>query len=953
MNKHARVLTLLFFFGIGFAFASADGKKVLTFEDYPRWNRIVSVALCADGNWMTYAYRPNDGDDTLYVRSLTGDQVHKVACAANPVFSDDSAWVGYVVSLPKAEQEKLRRARRPITQKVEIMNLKTGEKTTVENASTFRFSGDSRFAAVKKEKAVREARHDGTDLILIDLQAGRQRSIGNVGLFEFNKPGSLLAYTVDAAEKAGNGIYVWNLQSGVLQVLDTGEADYAQLAWDKDGTALAVLKGTKKREMAQKDNRLLAFTAVGSAEPGRVEYDPAADARFPREMVLSEFGQLSWSEDDSRIFCGIKEQEKEPERSDKPVANVDVWHWKDERVQSVQMVRANQDRRATYRSAFLLDGKRFVRLADEAMPTVNLTENGRWGIGVLDKPYRTEVSWGGSRADYYLVDTATGERRLIAKGLSRTYGTSPDSKWFLYQKDKEVWAYEIATGAVRNISKKAGISFINEEDDHPYEKPIYGLAGWTKDGRAVILNHRFDLWSLPLDDGKPQNITGGMGEREQIVFRYVDLEPEEGGFPAPFPPPPGDREEERLQGRFGGRRPGARAIDTSQPLLLSAYGEWTKKSGYYRLKIGEAPQRLIFEDRNIGRPTKARNADRIVYTMQTFVDFPDYYVSGLDFADAKRVTDANPQQAEYAWGRNILIDFKNSKGVRLQAVLTLPAGYEPGKRYPMLVYFYERMSQNHHVYSMPTYDDRPHFSLYASDGYLVLRPDIVYTIGRPGDSAVDCVTSAVKRVVELGYADPARIGAQGHSWGGYQTSFLVTQTDMFACIVTGAPPTDLVSFYNELYKSTGTVQQGITELGQVRMGTDPWKDHALFLSQSAIYNAPKIKTPFLILHGTEDGAVDWHQGLMFYNAARRLGKQVILLSYPGEGHHLTKLENQKDFLLRMKQYFDHYLKGAPAPAWMTDGVPFLKKPPQPQPAGEPTEQAPARRPGTPPPDGWR
>lgn len=951
MKKHVMALALVLCLGIGLAPATDAGRKVMSLEDYPRWNRLVSAAISADGNWMTYGYRPNDGDETLHVRNLNNDEASKIEYAVNPVFSADSSWVGYVVNLSKAEQEKLRRARKPVTQKVEIMNLKTGKKTTLDNASTFRFSGDSRFAAVKKEKTVREAAHDGTDLLLVNLQEGALQSLGNVAAFEFNKAGSFLAYTVDAAQKAGNGVYLLDLRTGVLRALDTGESDYAQLSWEKEGAALAVLRGTKKKEMVQKDNRLLAFTGIGEGQPGRTEYDPAQDSQFPGGMVLSEFGQLAWSEDRSRIFCGIKEQEKEPERSDKPVPNVDVWHWKDERVQSIQMVRANQDRRATYAGAFVLDGKRFVRLAEEEMPTVTLTADGKWGIGRLDKHYRREISWGGSRADFYLLDTATGERKLIAKGVSRTHGVSPDSKWFLYLKDKEVLAYEIATGTARNLSKAAGVSFVNEEDDHPYEKPTYGLAGWTKDGQAVILNHRFDLWSLPLKSGKAQNLTDGVGNREQIVFRYVDLEPDEGPAPSPFPPPPEDLGDgEELQGRGGRRAGGERPIDTSRPLLLSAYGEWTKKSGYFLLKIGETPRQLLFEDKNIGRPVKAKDADRVFYTAQTFVDFPDYYVSAADFSNPRRITNANPQQAEYGWGRNILVEYKNGKGALLQATLTLPAHYEQGKRYPMLVYFYEKMSQNHHLYSMPTYDDRPHFSVYASDGYLVLRPDVVYTVGRPGDSAVDCVTSAVKKVIELGYADPARIGVQGHSWGGYQTSYMVTQTDLFACVVTGAPPTDLLSFYNELYKSTGTVQQGITELGQVRMGTDPWENPSLFMSQSPISNAPRIKTPFLILHGTEDGAVDWMQGLMYYNAARRLGKEVILLSYPGEGHHLNKLENQKDFQLRMKQFFDHYCKGAPAPAWMTAGVPFLKKPQPSPPSGEPTDPSapgPARRP-TPP-----
>jgi dipeptidyl aminopeptidase/acylaminoacyl peptidase len=216
-------------------------------------------------------------------------------------------------------------------------------------------------------------------------------------------------------------------------------------------------------------------------------------------------------------------------------------------------------------------------------------------------------------------------------------------------------------------------------------------------------------------------------------------------------------------------------------------------------------------------------------------------------------------------------------------------------------------------------------SLYASNGYLVLQPDIVYEIGRPGTSALDCVTSATKKVIELGYADPKRIGIQGHSWGGYETSYISTQTDMFACVVTGAPPTNLVSFYDELYKSTGTNQSGITEKGQVRMGVSPWDNMKLYEDQSAIFNATKIKTPILILHGTSDGAVDWHQGLEYYNAGRRLGKQIILLSYPGEDHHLNKKENQIDFLGRMKQYFDHYLKGEKAPDWLENGLPFLKK----------------------------
>ncbi len=371
--------------------------------------------------------------------------------------------------------------------------------------------------------------------------------------------------------------------------------------------------------------------------------------------------------------------------------------------------------------------------------------------------------------------------------------------------------------------------------------------------------------------------------------------------------------------------PEEKFIDTSKPLLLSAFGEWTKKDGYFLLDVGKEPKKLVFADKSFGSIRKAKNTDKILYTIETFVEFPDLYVSGMDFSKAKKVTEANPQQKDYAWGRRILIDYANSKGQKLQATLTLPAGYEEGKKYPMLVYFYEKMSQRHHQYSMPTYDDRPHMSAYASDGYLVLMPDIIFEIGKPGSSSLDCVSSAVKKVIELGYADPERIGLQGHSWGGFQTSFIVTQTDMFACVVSGAPPTCIEGEFNQVFKSSGNNNHSYYTRSQGRMGTDPWKDHELYRSQSAIQNADKITTPFMLLHGTEDGSVDWIQSLEYYNAARYLGKEVIFLSYPGEPHHLAKEENQKDFQLRMKQYFNHYLKGKPMPDWMANGVPYVKK----------------------------
>jgi dipeptidyl aminopeptidase/acylaminoacyl peptidase len=901
-------------------------KKVLGLSDIGRRKRINGAALSADGNWMSYAYAPNDGDDTLFVRRLPGGTLHTIPGGSAPQFSDDSRFVGYFVSPPSARGARAGRggggrgrggasdsAAAGPSRRFELLDLSTGAKYEVPAGATFKFSKGSKFLAVHTSRTP-SAKTGGSDLVLRDLAAGVSQNIGNVNLYDFDDAGRFLAYTVDAADRLGNGVYVIDLSTSQSKVLSSAAADFDQLSWADKSAALAVLSGDKKKGNVQRDNALLVWRDVSGPNPQLVEYDPWSDAGFPKNMVLSEFAPLRWTRDGSRLYVGLKEQEAERAPTTEPQANVDVWHWRDDEVQSVQMVRIAQERRATLPAVFDLASRKLVRLADDAMRSVTPTPDARWAIGRVDTTYRGEVAWGGSRGDYYRVNTATGERSLIAKGLTRTMGTSPDGKWFLYLQAGNVVATNLETGRSVQLGGDK-ISFVDETDDHPYVKPTYGVAGWSKDGKYVILNHRFDVYAVPLDGGKPVNLTGGVGDAQEIEFRIVRLDRPNGG------------------GR-GGRGGGAFAaaqndedegIDLSKPLLLSAYGKWTKKSGYYTVSPGGKPAPLLYEDAQIGQAQKAEKADRVIFTRQTFSQFPDYWATTSAFTAPTKVTDGDPFIDEYRWGRRVLVDFKNSKGEHLQGTLTLPANYEPGKKYPMLVYFYEKLSNTMHQFPMPIYDDRPHFAEYASDGYLVFEPDIVYEIGKPGSSALDCVTSGVKKVIELGYADPKHIGIQGHSWGGYETSYILTQTDMFAAVVTGAPPSDLISFYDETYPGTGTLQQGIVEVGQVRMGTNPWDDKALFEQQSALYNVRNIKTPFLIVHGTADNAVDWHQGLELYAAARRWGKQVILLSYPGEPHHLARKENQKDFQQRMKQFFDHYLKGAPAPKWMTDGVPQTKK----------------------------
>lgn len=891
------------------ATSTSAQEKVLQLEDYSKWKRIVSTGISPDGNWFSYGLRPNGGDDTLFLKktsSATEDFEHKIANASSPSFSNDSKWAAYLISPSKKATKKLRKSRKKIFRTAELRNLITGDSIRFKRAKSMKFSEDGKFFAISLEKTQNDkSKHKGQDLVLVNLSTMTSMNFGNVSSYEFNKNSSHLAYTVDAAEMVGNGLYVYDLQNNSLHTLDSDRKTYSSLIWDdarvlkkdwtKRGTQIAVLKGKIADSLEQRNNSILVFSNLNK-KPSMKEMTSSV-ASFPDNYVISEKGRLQFSNDGSFVLFGIKEQEKKMKLDKDTIANLDVFHWNDETINSVQRRRANRNRNFTYWASFQMANGKFTQLTDDNMRELQFSRNSDYWVGRDPKPYINDVNWGVSPADLYRVNLKTGQRVKIVDLVKRPLGSSPDGRYYALQKDDAIHVVELSSNKLTNISEATGIVFTNAEHPYPHENPPYGMAGWTKDGKSVILNHKFDLWSVKIDGSGGKNITQGMGSEKEIQFRYVNLDREE-----PY-------------------------IDTKKPMMLSAYGEWTKKAGFFSLKMGKTPKQLLFDDYAFSRIMKAKKADQVVFTQESFVEFPDYHFSNLSFSNPVRLTDANPQQKEYKWGSKVLIDYTNSKGDKLQGTLTLPPDYEEGKKYPMVVYFYEKMSNRHHRYYMPTYDDRPHGSTYASNGYLFFQPDNVYEEGKPGTSSLDCITSATQKVIDLGYADPKKIGLQGHSWGGYQSSFILTQTDMFACVVTGAPPTDLESFYNNIYGNTGTNHSGIMEIGQVRMGRNvtPWNSREIYQRENPMFHADKIKVPFMILHGTADGAVDWTQGLEFYNAARRLGKEVIFLSYPGEPHHLRREANQKDFQIRMKEYFDHYLMDKEAPKWMIDGIPHLKK----------------------------
>lgn len=858
--------------------------KPLTIEEYDRWRSIASASLSDDGRWVSYIYRQRNEPDELYFHDIQADTVHEVLRGSAPRFSPDSRWVTY--NLAAGEDGD--------TARLVLRSLDTGDTVSWRNVRDGEFSAGSDVLVLRKRPTDSRDDDAGTDILIRYLRSGTEELIGSVGSHAFNQAGDLLAYAVHTADGVGNGLHLLELPDGGRRVLDHSRLTYSRLTWHDDGAMLAVLRGHVPEGVTERENSLVVFSRLDRGQAQRRDYGPGDVEGLPEGMVISQRGTLRFSDDGHRLFLHLKDQEptaEELSRGDRR-ADVHVFHWADDRIQTVQQRRASADRNRTDRGVLHLEDRRMVRLTDPEMSGIQLSDAGRWAVGSDSRAYVSD--WKESRADYYRVDTETGARDLFLQEQGRTLGLSPDGRFFLFWRDAHIWSYDLENGRELNLTRDAPVSFENAEFDRFGTAPPYGIAGWTSDKRSVILNHRYDLWLQPLDGGPATNLTDGFGAENEIRLRYVRL----------------DRDE--------------RLIDISRPLFLSAYGEWTKKAGYFQLHRGRLTE-LIYLDRRFGNLRKAPGADRLLFTMETFRDFPDYYISDARFSSPRRLTDANPQQAEYRWGHRILFDYENKDGVRLQGTLGIPDGYVAGERLPMLVNYYEKNSHNLHRYPAPRHASRPDLAGFLSHGYLVMQPDIHFNTGTTHSDMLDCVEAAVRKVIELGYADPARIGLHGHSFSGGGSAYIGTQSDMFAAIVAGAGPINLVSEFNQLFRGSGQNNHRYDIHGQGRYGTNPYDDFELYWSQSPIAHVRTMDTPMLYLHGEEDATVEYLQAMEWYNALRFNGKPIIFLSYPGEGHSLSRIENRIDFQVRVSQFFDHHLKGQPAPVWMTKGVPYLER----------------------------
>jgi dipeptidyl aminopeptidase/acylaminoacyl peptidase len=875
---------------------------------------------------------------------------------AVPQFTPDSKAVVFALPPTKAEIDKARQEKKPPSEfprpVIAVMDLAGGKITArIERAASFSVVGEGagllvyrrqarpadRAEPMKEEKpaekpAARPApRTYGTDLVLRNLADGSERTLEDVSEYTITRDARLLVFTVSSKKEEANGVYaVSGLPGGEVTPLLTGKGKYSRLTWDEKQAQLVFFSdrddaaAEKPKAKLYRWDRRAATKLTAEGKPEKVRLAAASElmtltpSGIRAGWSVVERGTVSFSADGTRLYVATapaRDEKKEaPAAAGQPneeKAAFELWHWKDELIQPMQKARAAIDANRSYRAVYDVQGKLFRQLADENFE-VTPPVAGDWAVSSDSRPYRKLTGYGATLSDYGLINLRTGEQKALLRAWQWQPNVAHDGKHLAYFDGKDWHAASVATGKAVNLTEKLPVKFAVEDWDMPSEAPAYGFGGWTSDGGHVLLDDRYDVWKVAVDGSGATMLTAGVGRKTQTQLRLTR---------PTTPAPPGTEEPQR-------------GTDLSKPQLLKAVNEHTRDEGFYRLEPGAGePKLLVMGARAYGNPVKAKDADTYLLTVSTFYDYPDYYVTGADFREFKRVTDANPKKAEFVWGKAELVRYKNLDGVELSGVLVKPEDFDPHRKYPMIVYIYERLSQSLHRFVAPAAGTSINASYYASNGYLVFMPDIVYTVGAPGQSALKCVLPGVQAVVDKGFVDEKAIGIQGHSWGGYQIAYLVTQTTRFKAAAAGAPVANMTSAYDGIRWGTGLPRQFQYERSQSRIGATLWQAPMKFVENSPIFQADRVQTPLLMLHNDGDDAVPWYQGIEYYLALRRLNKECYLFNYVGEPHGLRKKANQKDYTLRMQQFFDHHLKGAPKPEWMEKGVAY--KPREAAPAAPP------------------
>ncbi len=910
-------------------------KKPLDLTVFDEWQSIGMKELSNNGSWVAYQVNAQESDNTLNFFGLKTDKNLSFHRGEQSVFTADSKFAVFKIR-PFYKDLKLVRIKKKKEHEIAkdsigILNLATNQVEKLPNIKSFKTpkKGGSFLAYLLEKEEAKNDKKDKSDstktkdkpskpagkdkkdtpleLVLRNLISGQKKSFKNVMNYEFSENGKQLIFSTkqekkDSLDKTKYGVFLVNTATFAQKQLVDTIGDFKQFAFDELANKVAFV-GTSDEEKKENKTYYLYYSATNN--PQQIKKSELLGLK--KDWQVSENRQPKFSKDGNSLFIGLmpKLAEKDTTLIADDYAKVDVWSYKDDFIQPQQLKNLEREKKRSYLSVIDLSNPvKVTQLADLDMNQVEILNEGNsnFALGTSDNAYRLSSNWDVTgRKDYYIINTKTGQRELFAKALTGKVEMSPNGKFAVfYNAENGLWSgYNIETKETKVLNKKLKVKFYDEENDSPTLAQEYGVAYFTDNDETVLIKDRYDIWEFDLvGNRRPENMTNGFGRKHNITFDINQLNDD------------------------------IKTLNRDNLVYLGAFNNQNKQSGVYQTIISKAknPEEVVMSNTwGAQKMTKALNANEFIYTKESFRNSPDVYVS-TNFKDEKKISAINPQQKDYLWGNGELVTWKTYSGKDATGVVYKPENFDPNKKYPMIVYFYEKLSDNLNRYQAPApTPSRINHTYFVSNDYIVFTPDISYTIGHPGKSAEDYINSGVEALKKNTWVNGSKIAIQGQSWGGYQVAHLITATNMYAAAWTGAPVVNMTSAYGGIRWGTGMSRQFQYEQTQSRIGKTLWEAPELYIENSPLFNMPKVKTPVVIMHNDEDGAVPWYQGIEMFMALRRLQKPVWMLNYNGDDHNLIKRANKNDIQQRQVQFFDHYLKDKPAPKWMTEGVPAINK----------------------------
>jgi dipeptidyl aminopeptidase/acylaminoacyl peptidase len=903
--------------------ASFAQKRPLDHSVYDSWQSISDLKSSNNGEWVIYKVDEQQGDSyAVFYNVLTKNQ-HKVDRVDRYSIHPTTGKAVFTLSPTYKESREARIAKKRPNQmpkdSLGILNLSTGEIVKIPHLSNLEY-GQQHSDHIVFELSDSDDKDNGCEnaLFVMDLNDGSVDTLSNVSEYVATPALEKIIFLTDpiAEDSVGvRGIYRYETSSGKIDtMLKVGErAVISKLTLADDGNCLLFFANFDKnaKPSSPKDIYCLKDGVCRLV----LRYD---NINIPESMALATTAP-KLGNDGSTLYFFVRRKPKPKDNSvpDFEQPKVDVWTWNEGVLMAKQKLSARLELNKTFMMRVDLKdtSKVFALESPELEFTVGRQNTQDFILASTDAPYLIQQQWDMEKQfDLYKVSLRDGDRKLLQRGVRVTnISASPDGRYYLYYslEEGDFHLLDIVSEHDLNVTALLGRNFKNDINDTPTLPKPWESAVWSSDNRTFYLRDSYDVWQFDAE-GKiaPFMLTEGKGEKSGTRYSICSINGTD------------------ISGKDEGR------LQTEgEPVFFRMFNTITKEHGL-AVKTTKKPLEVLCEGKYELKTIRKHNIgqrNNKVKTMYSFIrgnyeEGENIWLADGKFEKAVRISDINPQRKEYNWGTVELTEWTTAKGNRSEGMIFKPEDFDPLKKYPVLIFLYERCSDEIYNIRQPEPSQSViNIPYYVSNGYIVFVPDIHYSIGHPGKSVMEYLMSGCDMLCKNSWIDADNIGIQGQSWGGYEVSFVVTQTDRFKAACAGAPVANMTSGYGGLRWDNGMSRQVQYEQGQSRIGKNLWDGLDLYIENSPLFYVPEVKTPILIMSNDKDGSVPWWQGIEFFTALRRCGKRAWMLQYNDEAHNLLKRHNCMDYTKRLSEFFDHYLKGKPMPEWMEYGEPAIDK----------------------------